>query len=104
MVSRLPVFSGKKLGTRVPPDMVLFVFVVVVLFFALLLSYPWDVLTDRHADLSRLPAVRLAVLSRIRAQGYRGDGDAAAPAEADVLSSAFEPSEEPKDDRPPRLN
>jgi CDP-diacylglycerol---serine O-phosphatidyltransferase len=45
MVSRLPVFSGKKLGTRVPPEMVLPVFVLIVAFFALLLSYPWEVLT-----------------------------------------------------------
>jgi len=45
MVSRLPAFSGKRLGTRVSPDMVLPVFVLVVLFFALLLSYPWEVLT-----------------------------------------------------------
>ena len=45
MVSRLPVFSGKRVGKRVPPDMVLPVFVVVVLFFALLISYPWVVLT-----------------------------------------------------------
>jgi CDP-diacylglycerol--serine O-phosphatidyltransferase len=45
MVSRLPVFSGKRVGKRVPPDMVLPVFVVVVLFFALLISYPWIVLT-----------------------------------------------------------
>jgi CDP-diacylglycerol---serine O-phosphatidyltransferase len=45
MVSRLPVFSGKKLGTRVPREMVLPVFVVVVLFVALLISYPWIVLT-----------------------------------------------------------
>src|SRR5437899_3379885 len=44
MVSRLPVFSGKRLGTRVPREMVLPVFVVVVLFVALLLSYPWVVL------------------------------------------------------------
>jgi len=44
MVSRLPVFSGKKLGTRVRPEMVLPVFVLVVLFFALLISYPWEVL------------------------------------------------------------
>jgi CDP-diacylglycerol--serine O-phosphatidyltransferase len=29
----------------VPPEMVLPVFVVVVLFFALLISYPWEVLT-----------------------------------------------------------
>src|SRR5437763_532526 len=44
-VSRLPVFSGKRLGTRVPREMVLPVFVVAVLFVALLLSYPWIVLT-----------------------------------------------------------
>ncbi|MEJ2432439.1 MAG: CDP-diacylglycerol--serine O-phosphatidyltransferase [Pseudolabrys sp.] len=45
MVSRLPVFSGKRVGKRVPPEMVLPVFVVVVLFFALLISYPWVVLS-----------------------------------------------------------
>jgi CDP-diacylglycerol--serine O-phosphatidyltransferase len=45
MVSRLPVFSGKRLGTRVPREMVLPVFVVVVLFVALLTSYPWIVLS-----------------------------------------------------------
>jgi CDP-diacylglycerol---serine O-phosphatidyltransferase len=45
MVSKLPVFSGKRVGKRVPPDLVLPVFVVVVLFFALLISYPWEVLT-----------------------------------------------------------
>jgi CDP-diacylglycerol--serine O-phosphatidyltransferase len=45
MVSRLPVFSGKRVGKRVPPEMVLPVLVVVVLFFALLLAFPWWVLT-----------------------------------------------------------
>ncbi|HXF87520.1 MAG TPA: CDP-diacylglycerol--serine O-phosphatidyltransferase, partial [Xanthobacteraceae bacterium] len=45
MVSRLPVFSGKRVGKRVPPEMVLPVFVLVVLFFALLIAYPWEVLT-----------------------------------------------------------
>src|SRR5580704_14134961 len=45
MVSRLPVYSGTKLGTRVPPDLVLLVFIGFVLFFALLISYPWEVLT-----------------------------------------------------------
>ena len=45
MVSRLPVFSGKRVGKRVPPEMVLPVFVAVVLFFALLIAYPWEVLT-----------------------------------------------------------
>src|SRR5216684_2042518 len=45
MVSRLPVLSGKRVGKRVAPEMVLPVFVAVVLFFALLISYPWEVLT-----------------------------------------------------------
>jgi CDP-diacylglycerol--serine O-phosphatidyltransferase len=44
MVSRLPVFSGKKFGKRVPPDILLPVFVGVVLGFALLIAYPWPVL------------------------------------------------------------
>jgi CDP-diacylglycerol---serine O-phosphatidyltransferase len=45
MVSRLPVFSGKRVGKRVPPEMLLPVFVAIVLFFALLISYPWEVLS-----------------------------------------------------------
>jgi CDP-diacylglycerol--serine O-phosphatidyltransferase len=45
MVSRLPVFSGKRVGKRVAPEMVLPIFVAVVLFFALLVAYPWEVLT-----------------------------------------------------------
>jgi len=45
MVSRLPVLSGKQIGTRVPPEMVLPVIVVAVLFIALLVSYPWEVLS-----------------------------------------------------------
>ncbi|HSV21536.1 MAG TPA: phosphatidylcholine/phosphatidylserine synthase [Xanthobacteraceae bacterium] len=45
MVSRLPVYSGKRVGRRVPPDLVLLVFISVVLFFALLIAYPWAVLT-----------------------------------------------------------
>src|SRR5947199_4060177 len=43
MVSRLPVFSGK-IRMRVPPEMVLPVFVAVVFFIALLISYPWHIL------------------------------------------------------------
>src|SRR5438552_2307191 len=40
MVSRLPVFSGKRVGKRVAPEMVLPVFVLVVLFFAMTIAYP----------------------------------------------------------------
>jgi len=45
MVSRLPVFSGKTLRMRVPPEMVLPVFVSVVFFIALLIGYPWYILS-----------------------------------------------------------
>src|SRR3954463_12881279 len=56
MVSRLPVFSGKRVGKRVSPEMVVPVFVVVVLCFALLVSYPWSVLTiGTLAYLASLP-------------------------------------------------
>src|SRR5262249_450988 len=56
MVSRLPVYSGKKVGKRVPPDLVLPVFIGVVVFFALLIAYPWMVLTiGALAYLASLP-------------------------------------------------
>jgi CDP-diacylglycerol--serine O-phosphatidyltransferase len=45
MVSRLPVFSGKQVRMRVAPEMVLPVFVSVVFFIALLISYPWHILS-----------------------------------------------------------
>lgn len=44
MVSRIPTWSGKKIGARVPRDYVLPVLVVVVLLAALLISYPWELL------------------------------------------------------------
>jgi CDP-diacylglycerol---serine O-phosphatidyltransferase len=45
MVSRLPVFSGKTIRMRVPPEMVLPVFVGVIFFIALLIGYPWYMLS-----------------------------------------------------------
>lgn len=41
MVSRVPTFSGKAIGMRVSRDMVLPLFVLVVLFAAFLVSFPW---------------------------------------------------------------
>src|SRR5579871_6843663 len=56
MVSRLPVFSGKRIGNRVPPDMVGPLILVMVLFFALLIAYPWVILTaGTLAYLASLP-------------------------------------------------
>ena len=45
MVSRLPVFSGKRIGQRVPPEMVGPLVVLMVLAVALLIAYPWVLLT-----------------------------------------------------------
>ena len=45
MVSRLPVFSGKTVRMRVPLELVLPVFVSVIFFIALLIGYPWHILS-----------------------------------------------------------
>jgi CDP-diacylglycerol--serine O-phosphatidyltransferase len=111
MVSRLPVYSGKKLGKRVSPEMVLPVFVVVVLFVALLVSYPWAVLTvGTVAYLACLPFGWLTYRNYERkeaeAQSALGHG-AVAPGESysPSLSPSQTPAEKPTDpDRPPRLN
>ncbi|HEU5276475.1 MAG TPA: CDP-diacylglycerol--serine O-phosphatidyltransferase [Xanthobacteraceae bacterium] len=102
MVSRLPVYSGKRVGTRVPPDLVLPVFVLVVLFFALLLSYPWAVLTlGTVAYLASLPFGWLSYR-----EYERRDAEAAAVAQA--APTGREPDHMPRppsdDERPARLN
>ncbi len=73
MVSRLPVFSGKTVRMRVPPEMVLPVFVSVIFFIALLIGYPWYILSGGYGALPAQPAGRMEVLSRPSAQG-RGIG------------------------------
>ena len=106
MVSRLPVFSGKRVGKRVPPEMVLPVFVVVVLLVALLISYPWELLSV--GAITYLVCLPLGWLSYRNHQ--RKDAEAAATAEA--LAGAPEtgvlhpPGSEPgaDSDRPSRLN
>jgi CDP-diacylglycerol---serine O-phosphatidyltransferase len=101
MVSRLPVFSGKRVGKRVPPDMVLPVFVVVVLFFALLISYPWAVLTiGTLAYLSCLPFGWLAYRNY-----QRKDAEAVVAAnEASMAMPGHVPVSDSDDERPARLN
>jgi CDP-diacylglycerol--serine O-phosphatidyltransferase len=105
MVSRLPVFSGKTIRMRVPPEMVLPVFVAVVFFVALLIGYPWQILTACSVlYLLSLPA------------GWKSYRDherrAAAQAAAPVDAAASEPApplaqttpDPHQDDRPVRLN
>ena len=107
MVSRLPVFSGKTIGRRVPPEMVLPAFVLVVLFIALLIGYPWLVLTTGTLlYLISLPAGALAY--RRQQQRYLDARVAAAPA-PQPAAPPFQPStevraEQQADDRPPHLH
>lgn len=60
MVSKVPVFSGKKIGARVPRESVLPILVAAIAFVALLFSYPWEVLAvGSLAYLVSLPIVAL---------------------------------------------
>ena len=58
MVSRLPVFSGKRVGKRVSPDMVVPVFVVVVLCIRAAHFLSMDGAYHRDARLSGQPTFR----------------------------------------------
>jgi len=105
MVSRLPVFSGKTVRLRVPPELVLPVFVAVVFFIALLIGYPWHILS----------ACTLLYLLSLPAgwKSYRDyERRAAAPAvmPTDVVPPTQPPpfappaAEPEQDNRPARLN
>jgi CDP-diacylglycerol---serine O-phosphatidyltransferase len=106
MVSRLPVISGKKVGRRVPPEMVLPIFVAVVLLVALLISYPWQVLTV--ATLAYLGSLPFGWLSYRRfereAAAAAQPAAQAASAAADATSSPSITPPSPDDERPVRLN
>ena len=110
MVSRLPVFSGKRVGKRVPPEMVLPVFVVVVFFFALLISYPWEILTlGTLAYLGCLPLGWLSYREYQRKDALATTGDTAAAPTGEQVDArgAGGPGETPDandDGRPSRLN
>jgi CDP-diacylglycerol---serine O-phosphatidyltransferase len=107
MVSRLPVFSGKRVGTRVPPEMVGPLIILVVLFFAMLIAYPWLILTA--GTLTYLASLPFGWLSyrgyEQRAQGAKPE----APPPAHTLSppapaAANIPPVSENEDRPSRLN
>jgi CDP-diacylglycerol--serine O-phosphatidyltransferase len=109
MVSRLPVLSGKRVGKRIAPEMVLPVFVGVVLFFALLISYPWPVLTiGTVIYLASLPFGALSYREYQRKDAAAGvQTTAPAPATREQPSSppgSSRPDHPPDPDRPARLN
>jgi CDP-diacylglycerol---serine O-phosphatidyltransferase len=111
MVSRLPVFSGKRVGKRVAPELVLPLFVVVVLFFALLIAYPWQVLTiGTVVYLASLPFGLMSYRNyQRRDAGVSALQPGAAAAEAAPQSmtpttTPQPPAGPPAPERPARLN
>ena len=93
MVSRIPTWSGKKIGARVPRDYVLPVFVVVVMVVALLISFPWELLAA--GSLLYLAAIPFAY-----GHYKRLDHAHALAAGGTVM----QPSAPESEDRPGRLN
>jgi CDP-diacylglycerol--serine O-phosphatidyltransferase len=104
MVSRLPVFSGKRVGTRVPTEMVGPVILLVILTVALLISYPWALLTA--ATLAYLVSLPLGYMSyrgyEQRSREAKSEAASAAVPESATGTGAFRASD--KEDRPSRLN
>jgi CDP-diacylglycerol---serine O-phosphatidyltransferase len=104
MVSRLPVFSGKRVGTRVPPEMVGPAVVVAVLFIALLIAYPWIILTA--GTLAYLGALPFGYLSyrryERRSRESRSEAALAAPESAGATVRIVPAAD--NEDRPSRLN
>ena len=105
MVSRLPVFSGKRVGNRVPPEMVGPLIIVMVLFVALLIAYPWVVLTaGTLAYLASLPFGWLSYRA-YEQRSREGRAEVAqAAAQAPPVAASIVPSQSENEDRPTRLN
>ncbi len=61
MISRLPTWSGKNVGKRVPTDMVVWLLIGSVAIVALLISYPFELLT--LSALAYIAALPLGLLS-----------------------------------------
>jgi len=91
MVSRLPVFSGKAVNMRVPRELVLLISASAVLFVALLIGYPWHMLSLISIFyLASLPFGWKSYRQQERALAARMAASPSAPAEESP----------PSDDRP----
>ncbi len=104
MVSRLPVFSGKRVGTRVTPELVGPLVLFVVLCFALLIAYPWTLLTaGTLAYLASLPFGYLSYRGYERRSRENQTQMQPPAVQAPAIAPGFvRPADQ--DDRPPRLN
>jgi CDP-diacylglycerol---serine O-phosphatidyltransferase len=99
------VFSGKRFGTRVPPELVGPVVIVLVLFVAMLIAYPWIILTV--GTLCYLVSLPFGLVS------YRGYERRARESKVEAPAAAASPAPAPGDmmhlsdedeERPSRLN
>ncbi|HSM19385.1 MAG TPA: CDP-diacylglycerol--serine O-phosphatidyltransferase [Hyphomicrobiales bacterium] len=99
MVSRVPTFSGKAIGMRVSRDLVMPLFVMVVLFFAFLLSFPWLTLaTGTVAYLGSIPVSLWRYREfALAAEAHRKPAE---PPQAAILP----PKSDEDDDRPAKLH
>jgi CDP-diacylglycerol--serine O-phosphatidyltransferase len=107
MVSRLPVYSGKSIRMRVPPELVLPVFVCVIFFIALLIGYPWYILSIGSVlYLLSLPLGWKHYRDQKRAyEAASAPAPAAAPPAAAPSPALTSPvSEASQDERPERLH
>jgi CDP-diacylglycerol--serine O-phosphatidyltransferase len=105
MVSRLPVFSGKTKRMRVPPELVLPAFVAVIVFIAILIAYPWHVLSiGTVLYLLALPLGYKSYRDQARAMeaATPAGGEVSSPPSAPTLANLSEPPHD--DDRPGRLH
>ena len=105
MVSRLPVFSGKTIRMRVPPELVLPAFVAVIFFIALLISYPWHILTAGTVlYLVSLPLGYKSYRDHARAAQAAASpsGEVTSPSSPALAANLAEPPHD--DDRPERLH
>jgi CDP-diacylglycerol--serine O-phosphatidyltransferase len=98
------VFSGKTIRLRVPPEMVLPVFVSAIFFIALLIGYPWHILSICTVlYLLSLPAGWKSYRNHERnAAAQAATLDAAAPSNPPAPFAP--PAAGTQDDRPARLN
>jgi CDP-diacylglycerol--serine O-phosphatidyltransferase len=106
MVSRLPVFSGKTVRMRVPPEMVLPLFVCVIFFIALLVGYPWYILSAGSVlYLLSLPLGWKSYRDHKRAYDAASAPAAGTMAAPGPAPGFIAPVTEPEDDdRPERLH
>ncbi len=107
MVSRLPVYSGKTIGSRVEPDKVLPLVLVVVGLIALLIAYPWHVLAVCTVIyLFALPLSWLAYRKAAEQAAQQGAASVTMPLPAgdETAEIAAQPAADASPERPTRLN